>query len=68
MLQDGQVLLQQDNIRCFFGDVNGIRHRNANVGNMESGGVVDTIAYVSDNVACLFERENEALFLIFLMD
>ena len=62
--QDAEVALEQNDLGGFAGDVDGGIDRDADVGRMERGSVVDAIAQVAHRFARLFQGEDDLLFLI----
>ena len=59
-----EVVVQQHDVRRFFGNIHGPVHRQADVGRVQRGGVVDTVAAIPDDMPGLFERPHDPLFLI----
>jgi len=63
LLQHHQVLLKQNQIRGFLGDVGGGVHRNSDVRRAQGRSVVDSIAHESDDVAIAPEGADDTLFM-----
>ena len=62
--QHVQILLEEHEVGRLLGDVDGIGDRDADVGAVQRGGIVDAVTHISDYVPALFERQDDALFLI----
>ena len=62
--QDIEVALQEDDVGALAGDVHGLVDRNADVGRVQRGSVVDPVAEVADRVARALERTHDALLLL----
>ena len=62
--KDHQVLIQKDNICCFFSNINGCINRNPHICHLHGWSIVDTISHIADLVAICFELKDNACFLI----
>ena len=62
--QDVEVALQQDDVGALACDVHGLVDRDADVGRVQRGGVVDAVPEVADRVARALERAHDALLLL----
>ena len=55
--------LDEDNVGGFTGHVHGRCDRDAHVGRVQRRSIVDSIAHVSDDVAAMFQRHDDAVLL-----
>ena len=52
-----EVLLQQDDVGGVLGHVHAVHHRDADIGGVQRGRVVDPVAHEPDHLPARFERE-----------
>ena len=64
MRRTSRSRFKQDDVGALAGDVHGLIDRDADVGRMQRGGVVDAVAEVADRVARALERAHDALLLL----
>ena len=62
--QHAQIMLQQNEIGRFLGDIDGAIDRNADIRGVERRGIVDTVAQISDDIPGRAQRTDDAFFLI----
>jgi hypothetical protein len=62
-VQDGQPLLEQDDVGRIARHVDRVVDRDAHVGRAQRGGVVDTVAHAADDVATRAQRELDPVLL-----
>jgi hypothetical protein len=62
--EHAEVFLQQHDIRCLLGDIDGTLDGDAHIGGVKGGSIVDAVAHVSYDAARLFEREDDAFLLV----
>ena len=53
----------EDDVGRVARDIGGRHHRNADIGRVQRGRVVDAVAHVSDDVSASLERENDPVLL-----
>ena len=64
MHQHAQIMLQQNEIGRFLGDIDGAIDRNADIRRVESRRIVDAVAEISNHIAGRAQRTDDAFFLI----
>ena len=62
--EDHQVLIQKDNVCCFFGNIDSCINRNPHICHFHRRSIVDPISHISDLVAICFQLQDNACFLI----
>ena len=55
-MQHVQILAQQDQVGSFLGNVDGRVDRDADIGRMQRGRIVDAVAEVTDRVPLRFQQ------------
>src|SRR4029450_3393127 len=63
VVEDGETLLEQDDIGGVLGDVDRVLHGDPHVGGAEGGRVVDPVTHTSHHVAARAERQHDAILL-----
>ena len=62
--EDHQVLIQKDNICCFFGNIDSCINRNTHICYFHRRCIIDAISHITDLVAIRFELQDNACFLV----
>ena len=57
-------MLQQHEIGCFLGDIDGTVDRNAHISRVESRSIIDAVAEVSNHISRRAKRKNDPIFLV----
>jgi hypothetical protein len=61
--QHAEILLGQDDVGSVFRHIDRAIDRNANIGSVQRGGVVDPVTEVGDDMAAVLEGEDDAVLL-----
>ena len=64
LLQNHEVLVQQNDICCFLGNIDSCINRNTHICYLHRRCIIDTITHVANLVAISLELENDPSFLV----
>lgn len=59
-----EIVLQQHEIGRLLGDVDRLIDRDADIGSVQRGSIVDAVAEIADHVAALLQRQHDPLLLV----